>query len=195
VEDLAALITHAGGSALVFGHSSGGALALEAAARGVAMTKLAVYEPPYIDDGSRPHPAPDLAARITALVAAGHRGEAVEQFFIEGLGMPTDAVAASKADPGWPTWEAYVHTIPYEAAVCNAYSMPTDRLEKIQVPTLALVGGAGEDCAPCTARALTATIPHAECMTLDGQGHGVADDVLVPVLIDFFLTRSEATRT
>src|SRR5262249_699655 len=36
VEDLAALIDEAGGSAFLLGHSSGAALALEAAARGLA---------------------------------------------------------------------------------------------------------------------------------------------------------------
>jgi len=51
VEDLEALITHAGGSAFVFGHSSGAALALEAAVQlGEQVKKLAMYESPYDDD-------------------------------------------------------------------------------------------------------------------------------------------------
>jgi pimeloyl-ACP methyl ester carboxylesterase len=55
IEDLEALIAEAGGSAHLYGVSSGGALALEAAATGIAVDKLAVYEVPYnlADDG--PH--------------------------------------------------------------------------------------------------------------------------------------------
>src|SRR6266487_3209606 len=47
IEDLEALINEAGGSAFVFGMSSGGVLALYAAARGLALTKLVMYEPPF----------------------------------------------------------------------------------------------------------------------------------------------------
>jgi pimeloyl-ACP methyl ester carboxylesterase len=61
VEDLAAVIGAAGGPALVFGHSSGAVLALEAAARGLAITKLAAYEPPYLTGASGRRPADDLA--------------------------------------------------------------------------------------------------------------------------------------
>lgn len=50
VEDLAAVIAAAGGSAAVFGTSGGGIFALEAAAHGLPFTKLTVWEPPYIVD-------------------------------------------------------------------------------------------------------------------------------------------------
>ena len=62
VEDLGAVIAAAGGSAAVYGTSSGAALALEAAARGLPVTKLALWEPPFIVDGSRPRPPADAAA-------------------------------------------------------------------------------------------------------------------------------------
>jgi len=47
VEDLRALVAASGGSAHVYGHSSGGALAPLAAADGLPVERLAVYEPPY----------------------------------------------------------------------------------------------------------------------------------------------------
>ena len=46
-EDIDALIAEAGGSAHLYGVSSGGALALEAAAAGLAIDKIAVYDVPY----------------------------------------------------------------------------------------------------------------------------------------------------
>ncbi|QYC37735.1 Alpha/beta hydrolase family protein [Nonomuraea coxensis DSM 45129] len=47
LEDLAALMEAAGGAAHLYGASSGGALALEAAAAGLPVARLAVYEVPY----------------------------------------------------------------------------------------------------------------------------------------------------
>ena len=49
IEETADLIAEAGGSAHLYGVSSGGALVLEAAAAGVAADRLAVYEVPYPD--------------------------------------------------------------------------------------------------------------------------------------------------
>src|SRR5919199_3454838 len=45
VEDLEAVIAAAGGSAHVYGTSSGAVLALEAASQGAAIESLALYEP------------------------------------------------------------------------------------------------------------------------------------------------------
>ena len=69
VEDLDALIQAAGGSACVFGMSSGGVLALQAARR-LAVAKLAMYEPPLIVDDSRPPVPADYLPRLTQLLAA-----------------------------------------------------------------------------------------------------------------------------
>jgi pimeloyl-ACP methyl ester carboxylesterase len=92
VEDLDALITEAGGSAFVYGHSSGAALALEAARRlSTKITKLAVYEPPFIVDDSRPPVPKDYLTRLTELVSSGRRGDAVEYFATKGVGVPLEA--------------------------------------------------------------------------------------------------------
>src|ERR687889_2005812 len=87
IEDIDALINEAGGSASVYGTSSGAALALEAAASGLAITKLALWEPPFILDDSRPRPPADTARIYTELVSTGRRGEAVEVFIREGGGV------------------------------------------------------------------------------------------------------------
>ena len=88
VEDIDALINEAGGSAFVFGHSSGAVLALEAARLlPTKITRLALYEPPFIIDDSRP-PAPrNYAAHLRELVSSGRRGEAVE-YFMREVGAP-----------------------------------------------------------------------------------------------------------
>ncbi|MCA2222040.1 alpha/beta fold hydrolase [Nonomuraea sp. NEAU-L178] len=80
VEDLAAVIEAAGGSAHVWGLSSGAALALRAAADGLPIERLALYEPPFMVGEGGHRPPADYQERLTALAAAGRRGETVSYF-------------------------------------------------------------------------------------------------------------------
>src|SRR5205823_8445518 len=110
VEDLDALITEAGGSAFDFGHSSGAALALEAAVRGLAITKLALYEPPFIVDDSRPRLPEDFATQLSEMVSSGRRGDAAELFMTKAAEAPVEVVAQMRNAPFWPGVEAVAHT-------------------------------------------------------------------------------------
>ncbi|MBF8192197.1 alpha/beta hydrolase [Nonomuraea sp. K274] len=187
IEDLAALIEAAGRSAMVFGGSSGAALALEAAVRIPAITKLAVWEPPYhVDDGAPPLPL-DLAARLTALVEAGRRGEAVERF-MAAAGVPDAAVAAMRADPSWPHVEKVAHTLAYEAAVLGpGNALPAARLAAVTQPTLVLNGRDSPRWMTNAGLAVTAAVPGATRRVLDDQAHNVAPEALVPELLEFFV--------
>lgn len=187
IEDLEAIINEAGGTAMVYGHSSGGVLGLEAAARKLPVTKLAIYEPPYIIEGDRSVPAPDLAGRLTEMVSSGRRGEVVRIFLVEAVGMPSNLVAQMESSPGWPAMEAMAHTIPYEFdLVDDGNAMPTARLATIGVPTLAIDGGASPDWARHSVREVASAIPGARHLTLDGQTHGADVAVLAPALEEFF---------
>lgn len=106
VEDLEALIEEAGGSAFVYGLSSGGALALEAAARGLPIARLAVFEPPFIVEGSRPRPPEELTIELGELAASGRRADAVELFITKAVGLPVEAVDQMRTAPMWPGLEA-----------------------------------------------------------------------------------------
>ena len=77
VEDLRAVVAATGETPLVYGLSSGAALALEAAAQAVPMRKLAVYEAPYMDDDQRDETA---QSDLERLIAAGDREGAVTRF-------------------------------------------------------------------------------------------------------------------
>ena len=67
IEDLDAVLQHAGGSAMVFGISSGAALAGEAVRQLRGIRRLALYEAPYvIDDTHEPLP-PELHRRNQGL--------------------------------------------------------------------------------------------------------------------------------
>ena len=117
IEDLSALIHAAGGTAMVFGGSSGAGLAARAASGLAAVTALALWEPPYHVDDSAPYVPDDFGAQLDRLVAAGRPGDAVARFMTEAAEVPADTVAAMRAEPSWRELEALAHTLGREAAV------------------------------------------------------------------------------
>jgi hypothetical protein len=188
VEDLAAVIGHVGGSASVFGHSSGAVLALEAAMRGVAIGRLAVYEPSYVPEGSRPPPAADLLGRITALVGQGRRDDAAVLFLTEAVGVPAGMIDGMRTSDMWGWFTGLAHTLPADVAVWGPGSaLPADRLAAISVSTLAIDGGESWDWIRAATRAVADAIPGARYLTLEGQDHGVLNqpEALRPVLAGF----------
>jgi len=90
-----------------------------------------------------------------------------------------------KAGPYWAHMETFAHTLPYEVRLCNEGSMPSERLAKIAAPVLALAGGASPAWAANGARAIAAAVQNGQDQVLEGQGHAVGDDVLVPILLEF----------
>lgn len=186
IEDIDAVISAAGGSAFLFGSSSGAALALEAAASGLAIKKLALWEPPYIVDDSRPRPPADSATTFRELVSAGRRGDAVEFFMATVVGLPAEFVAQAHSQPWWAAQEALAHTLAYDATIMGDYSLPIQRVASVNTPTLVLAGGADFSWMRDTAEALVSVVPGAQIQFLEGQGHNVAPDVLAPAVRDFF---------
>jgi pimeloyl-ACP methyl ester carboxylesterase len=191
IEDLGALIEEAGGSAFVFGHSSGAVLALEAAAHGLAIERLALYEPPLLVDDTRP-PLPDeYVEHLDELVAAGRRDDAVEYFLTIGVLVPAEVVAGMRDEPMWPALEAVAHTISYDGRIVEQMMrggpLPAERWASATMPTLVLDGGESPPWIRNAARTLADVLPEARYQTLEGQDHGPADEVLVPALESFFV--------
>jgi pimeloyl-ACP methyl ester carboxylesterase len=190
IEDLDAVIAEAGGEALVVAGSSGGVLALDAAARGLPIGKLAVYEPPFIVDNTRPPLPDDYVEQLDSLVEAGHPGDAVELFMTAAVGVPSEFVAGMKADPSWAALEKVGHTIAYDGRIMgdtmSGKPLPTDRWSGVTVPTLVIDGGASPPFMHSGADALAEILPKAERRTLEGQTHEVEPQVIAPVLVEFF---------
>lgn len=190
VEDLAAVITAAGGSAFVYGMSSGAVLALEAANRGLAITRLALYEPPLIIDDSRPLLPEDYHRQLAGLIAAGRRGDAVEYFMTRAVGLPAEAVGPLRQAPVWPAFESIAHTLAYDNAVVgdamSGQPLPAGRWAAVTVPTLVIDGGASPAWMRNGAQALVDLLPNAQRRTLPGQTHNVDPEALAPVLAEFF---------
>jgi pimeloyl-ACP methyl ester carboxylesterase len=195
IEDIESLIGEAGGSAHLYGVSSGGALALEAAAAGLAVESLAVYEVPYCTAGDMPGRWNDYVGQLSAALVGGHRGDAVA-LFMALVGTPDDAINGMRSAPFWGEMEALAHTLAYEAACLGDGLPPTRRLMAITAPTLVMIGGEGPEKSHMAglppdffdqpADLIASSIPGAARETLDGQTHLVDPQAMASALDGFF---------
>ena len=190
IDDLAALIAEGGGSAFVMGGSSGGILALEGAAHGLAIAKLAVYEPPLIVDEDGPRLPSGFAGHLADLASSGRRGDAVEAFMTQALGMPAEAVAGMRGAPYWAGREAKAHTLAYDLIISGPVQAgnrePLSRWASVAAPTLVMDGGASPDWMHAGVRALANVLPNATHRTLAGQTHSADPAILAAALDDYF---------
>jgi len=184
IEDLDTLVQRAGGSAAVFGFSSGAALALAAAAHGLAITRLALFDLPLT---VAPSASPvEHAAALDALVRGGRRGDAVEYFQRRMVGLPEPVVAQLRRAPFRPALEAMAHTLVYEATILGDGQLPLDRARAIRAPTLAIAAGAAPAFMRETAEAVARAVPDGRALVLDGATHDLVPEVLAPPLLRFF---------
>jgi pimeloyl-ACP methyl ester carboxylesterase len=175
----------AGGSALVYGHSSGTALALEAAARGVRVTGLAAQEPPYTVAEGGTGGSGELLEGIRARIGAGDRDGAAA-LFMQGAGTPSEVIAMVQQGSGWPRMREPAPSLVYDLTLCNGGVVPRERLARIGVPTTTISGGSSPEWAGGACAAVAAAVPGARHVVLAGQTHAVAHDMVAPVLIDHF---------
>jgi pimeloyl-ACP methyl ester carboxylesterase len=184
IEDLDALIRAAGGSAYAVGLSSGGALALEAAASGSALTKLAIYEPPYMVDDPR-YGEVDHADNVRELVAEGDRGGAVK-YFMRMVGVPAPFIFLMQLMRGvWRQLEGIAHTLPYDMTIMGNWEVP-QRFAALPTPTLAMYGGKTQPRLKRAVEELAKVLPNVRRQVLPGQTHNVGAAVLVPALVAYF---------
>jgi pimeloyl-ACP methyl ester carboxylesterase len=190
IEDIEALIDSAGGSACVFGKSSGASLALLAAsALGAKVKKLALYEPPYSDADGAAQEWKEFTAKIDGLLAADRGADALAMF-MKFVGAPDEVVAKMKASPAWPAMVAMAPTLAHDNAVVGPdRSVPVAAAARVKAATLVMDGGASLGPMPfmrATADTLGKAIPGARRLVVEGQAHDVDSKVLAPLLIRFF---------
>jgi pimeloyl-ACP methyl ester carboxylesterase len=191
IEDLTAVIEAAGASAYAFGVSSGAALALEATAGGAPISKLAMYEPPYILDESRPQIPDDYVEHLERLVSEGKRNEVVSYFMTAAVGMPPELAQQMAASPMAEGMEPLAHTVAYDGRVMmrggmSGQPLPARFTETVTIPTLVMDGGASPAWMRNAARALNAMLPDVQYRTLEGQDHAAPPEVLAPEIQEFF---------
>jgi pimeloyl-ACP methyl ester carboxylesterase len=186
IDDLAALIDAAGGTAMVYGHSSGAGLALNAAAAGLPITRLVLHEPPYgPDDETSRSSARALAERVRGAIEADREGDAIAHFF-EALGLDRDIVAALRTNPAML---AVARTMPYDFEVMGDFTggiLPEDLVRAVRIPALVLAGGASPDFFRRTAERIVSLLPDGAQVRLDGHDHDAPGEVVAPVVARFF---------
>jgi alpha-beta hydrolase superfamily lysophospholipase len=190
LDDLRAVIDALGGSAFVYGHSSGGALSLDAVAAGLPITKLAVYEPPFTIDDSRPPYPNGFVETLRGMVEAGRRGDAVGEFWRTGFLMPESEIEKLRQAPVWPQFESLVHTLIYEYEVLgdriSGRPLASAWADSIAIPVLIFEGSDSPAWLRNVVTSLEAILPNATKRTLAGQTHNPPADVLAPILESFY---------
>jgi pimeloyl-ACP methyl ester carboxylesterase len=188
-EDLQALVAAAGGEAAVYGMSSGAILAVEAAARGVRMSKLVMYEPPCLLDRDGPEPIDDYVETLEAFTRAGKPGDAMAYFLEVVAEMPAEEIEQFRASPAWPAFEAVGHTIAYDGRIMDPFSggepIPSGRWSSATQPTLVIAGGDSPEWMQGVAAKVAEALPAGEGRILPGQTHEFDPAVLAPAMLEF----------
>lgn len=193
IEDLKALIDAAGGSACVWGLSSGAVLALKAAANGLAIKKLALQEPPFIVGEDERLPPKDFVAHISALIDSNRRDEAIKYFMVQGMGAPGFVIPIMRMMPGvWTRLKAVAHTLPYDAKLLEGYigGKPLSGAEwqSVTMPTLVMAGNESPSSLRHASMSLGDVLPDARLLMQKGLGHTkkLSVNIIAPVLAEFF---------
>jgi pimeloyl-ACP methyl ester carboxylesterase len=189
VEDIAALIAQAGGAVSLYGASSGAALALEAARRGLNIRKLAVYEPPFVVDNTRPAVPGDMASQLDALVKADQRGAAV-RMFLTVAGVPPLMISLMRLTPNWSKLKAVAHTLMYDARIMagdqSGRPLSPRRWSSLSMATLVMDGEKSPPWMHNAVRGLQQVLPNCRYQQLPGEKHRVRPEAIAPVLREFF---------
>jgi pimeloyl-ACP methyl ester carboxylesterase len=191
IDDLRAVVDEAGGTADVVGVSSGAALALQAAASGVKIEKLVLYEPPYVTNSDRPKPQEDPKIHIQQLVSAGDRAGGVKFFLADVIGVPRPIVFAMPwfMRSNWRKMEQEAHTIPYDLTIIDDRSVLKEHSASILTPTLVLGGEKSPTVLRDAVSALAKALPNARSQFLAGQDHNLSAPIVAPLVVDFFNQR------
>ena len=187
VEDLAALIEAEGGSAMVYGRSSGAGLALNAAASGLPITRLVLFEPPYgPDDEDSKQAARELAENVGAAIAQDRRADAIA-IFLPATGLSRDMAEELSQDPAM---QAMAPTMLYDFEVMGyadqGAAIPSQAVQSIDIPTLLVAGEASPSFLRDTASQIVRLLPDGELAVLRGADHDVSAEVVGPVITEFF---------
>jgi pimeloyl-ACP methyl ester carboxylesterase len=185
VEDLAALMEVAGGSAHLLGMSSGAALAIYAAASGLPVNRLVLYEPPFITQQQFRHPPADYRATLQAMIDGNRRSEAAAFYLTSVIGMPSVVTFAIRLSPLWKKMKAIAHTLPYDAEIMNDFELPLARLSLIRIPTLVVGGEKSPPMLRASVQATAAQLATGTPLFLPKQTHNVRPEVLAPAVIGF----------
>lgn len=187
IEDIDALIDAAGGSAFLYGHSSGAVLALEAALRlGDKVRRAVIYDASYVQDAAEQQAYGELIHSVTTLLDQGRYEDALIAF-LRGIEMPDDAIDWMQQSPQWPTMIALAPTLAYDTLLTSE-PPPLERLSHLTTPVCILYGELSPPSIHAVAAQLCAAIPNATCQQVAGQDHMPPPEIVLDILTTFLLS-------
>jgi acyltransferase len=185
IADLEAVIGAAGEPCFVFSNCTGGMIAVHAAARGVPMAKLGMYEPPF----AAPKVPDGYMDQLKGLIAAGRRGDAVTLFFQDFVGFPDEVIERLSRHPIWEAFEAQAPTLIYDCTLSiDNGSIPFDLLPAISVPTLVVDGGDSPPWILQACETIARHVPGGRHFRVEGESHLINQEATAPLLKEFFLS-------
>ena len=185
IEDLQAMIRVAGGSAFLFGISSGAILCLRAASAGLNITRVAVLEPPFVGNKNGKRPV-DGKQQLDQLIAAGNSSGAISFYLRKMIGVPAIVPFILRLTPNWRKMKANAKSLPYDAAICGDFTISKAMVSGVTISTLVIDSTKSPASLRNAVEELTAALPHGQRMSLAGSVHQVPPETLVPVLINFY---------
>jgi pimeloyl-ACP methyl ester carboxylesterase len=184
IEDLAAVIEATGEPSHVFANCTGGMIAVRAAANGVPMAKLAMYEPPF----GGPKVPDGYIEELNGLLAADRRTDAVALFLKWDALFTDEEIVYFKQHPIWPSFESMAPTTIYDSILSHdADRIPYEQLAAISVPTLVLCGKESIPWMIEMCRSLAAGFPQGQFVSMPTAGHLMDDTAGAILLTKFFL--------
>jgi pimeloyl-ACP methyl ester carboxylesterase len=183
IADLRALIAELGSPAALFGSSSGGAICLAAAAAGLPVSKLALWEVPLGPelgaDGA------EFLAGLQERIASGDE-EATIAFYMRD--MPPEWVEAAREGPAWPIMKAVSPSLAPDAeALAWTQSRPRAELwSPVRVPVLVLVGEETLPFFPAAAESIVGSVSDGRSTRVPARNHSWELAPMVDVLAEFF---------
>lgn len=185
VEDVAAVMALSGGPTFLYGHSAGCALALRAAAAGLALTKLVLADPPYTPRGQNDEAArtehAEQAAHIQRLNDKGDfKGSA--KFFLSGFGLSEDELEAMLQSPPGAKMIRIARTLPHDFVLLGDGLVPTTLADTVRASALVLAPSA----MPEAALQLVGVMPNARFAAMDAPVHELSPGDFAPLLTQFF---------
>lgn len=186
VEDLAAVIESIDEPVSVFANCTGGQIALLAAAAGVPMRKLGLYEPPYWS----PEATPQQLAQLRQLIAEDRREDTVTLFGRDIVGFLTDdTLEGIKQHPAWQAFLSMAPSTYYDAIISKDHTqIPFEELRRITVPTLVIRGDSTEPGIFGACARIVEEIPHGTLLTMEDAGHLYDQKRVAPLMAEFFLS-------
>lgn len=186
IEDIEALIDMAGGTAFLFGISSGAILSIKAVAYGLNIDRLALLEPPFVGNVKQKRPS-NSVEQLKQMISEGRKGDAVNFYLRKVMGMPVFITWILRLTPNWSKMKANANSLPYDATVCGDFNLPFKLInKKLTIPTIVIDSSKSPKMLREAVQSVAEILPNGQRITLSGAIHEVPPKILVPVLTDFY---------